>query len=285
MTGQLNRSASRRGFTIPELLVVIGVIALLIAVLVPALAGALRTGDMAKSQNSLKQNHMFMGLYSTDNHEFIPPSQFDYRVSVAPPQNYPVKVRSHPGLTATPWGNLRYQGTWADILWTTSGLGEKAEFSGNIDAEVYRYDSPDRAVYEEDPDFSQSPFRSAAPNSQDTPPGLYPLPVGPRPYGSGAHEVTLPGFFAANDFFNARPDAPDRPNPNGNGAMMATPDIGWWYTTGQIKSPDRSMYLVDSFAGETISFDVPGSMLNPYNNEEPAGGGYKTIEVDFRYNG
>lgn len=249
------------GFTMTEILVVMGVIALLIAVLLPALTGALRTGDMTKSMNNLKQIAMWMRSYSSENREYIVPSQFNYESSVG--TGYPVKVRSD-----TVLGNLRYKGTWTDVLWTQNGLGNDRGLldpadSGNIDK--YLYDSPDRAVFDAYPDYDDNPFRSAAPNTYNFMVGGAPG-LGPKPYNNGAAEAGLPGFFAANNFFkqkdfNAAPADPEQ-----------------WWTTGQIRVPDRSMYVVDSFAGETIEPDAV-----PFNNSTQSGP--KTIEVDFRYSG
>ena len=75
--------------------------------------------------------------------------------------------------------------------------------------------------------------------------------------------------FAANNFFNSTPAG-------GNN----------WYVTGQVKAPDRSLYIVDSVAGETINPDA--AVNGPWDN--PAVDGAATavatnLEADFRYNG
>lgn len=267
------QSVRRDGFTLPELLVVTGVIALLIAVLLPALSSSLRMGDMAKSQNNLRQIATWMTLYSTENREHIVPSQFDYSAS-----SYPGKVRAtidpDDGSTSSPQLGARNQGTWTDILWTINEVGTVptagAEAPGGVDHD-YRYDSPDTWVYTNLDDDLENPFRAAAPNSGDFYVGGSPG-TGAKPFGTGAQEIGLPGYFAANDFFNARPNAP--PDASGN----APPSIGRWYVTGQIKSPERSMYVVDSFAGETIE-----PVAGPYENDPSIP--VETLEVDFRYNG
>jgi hypothetical protein len=74
----------------------------------------------------------------------------------------------------------------------------------------------------------------------------------------------MPGYFAANNFFNT------------------VGPTGQWYVTGQIKAPERSMYLVDSLAGETIEPD-PVPYDNPANDPALASPSL-TLEVDFRYN-
>lgn len=257
-----NASAhGKLGFTITEILVVIGVIAVLMAVLLPALTGVLRTGELTKSMNNMKQIALWMRSYSSENRETIVPSQFNYTNSVT--NGYPVKVRSHAGLTGTPWGDLRYKGTWADILWTQNGLGTRAALvdpAAPSDVDLYLFDSPDQIIHDAYPDF-ESPLRSAAPNTLNVAIGSG-LGDGPKPFGSGAAEVGLPGFFAANNFFLQK------------GVNDVDPET--WWTTGQIRVPERSMYLVDSYAGETID-PIPG----PYDNESTP----KTIEVDFRYSG
>ncbi|MHC4274953.1 MAG: hypothetical protein ACYSUR_14965, partial [Planctomycetota bacterium] len=70
---------SGRGFSITEVLVVIGVIVVLLGLLVPALAGIRKSGLMAKSMANMRQVGTWMGLYSQDNRDFIVPSRFNYR--------------------------------------------------------------------------------------------------------------------------------------------------------------------------------------------------------------
>ncbi len=66
------RSAGRRGFTLVELLVVIAVIALLIGVLVPALAGARESSRRVTSSANLRQLAIFKNLYAEDYDNWFP---------------------------------------------------------------------------------------------------------------------------------------------------------------------------------------------------------------------
>lgn len=254
------RTGKHLGFTITELLVVVGLIAVLMAILLPALARVRQTGEMTYSINNMKQIAEFMRMYSSENREFVVPAQFDYSASAA---NYPVKVRSDSGLN-----ELQYKGTWTDILWTVfevSTLPMVDKAGAPTPMAAYAFDSPDQALYElpdiGEPESVVNPFRARKHNTREVKDGS-----GAVPFGTGAQETHLPGFFAANDFF--------RVTGAGGGA---TPG-GNWVTNGQIKAADRSMYLVDSYAGEVIS---PTTL--PWTSDDNDGDNKPDWEVDFRY--
>jgi prepilin-type N-terminal cleavage/methylation domain-containing protein/prepilin-type processing-associated H-X9-DG protein len=63
---------SKEGFTLVELLVVISIIALLMAILLPALARARELGKRAVCMNGLKQLQLGWGLYCDGNTEKLP---------------------------------------------------------------------------------------------------------------------------------------------------------------------------------------------------------------------
>jgi prepilin-type N-terminal cleavage/methylation domain-containing protein/prepilin-type processing-associated H-X9-DG protein len=66
------KSGVRRGFTLVELLVVIGIIALLIGILMPALSAAKSQANKLKCQSNMRTIGQTMLIYAGDNHGRVP---------------------------------------------------------------------------------------------------------------------------------------------------------------------------------------------------------------------
>ena len=71
------RHLRRSGFTLVELLVVIGIIALLIGVLLPALSGARQASRNSASASNLRQLGIGIEMYKNDNDQELPQARVD----------------------------------------------------------------------------------------------------------------------------------------------------------------------------------------------------------------
>lgn len=120
----------RGAFTLVELLVVIGIIAVLIGVLLPALAGARKQAAAVKCATQLREIFNAMQMYALENHGYLPPPQLvptGGRVYNVDGIDYPV-----PG---TPYG--AYWFTFLTKYVTKAKTGMAAQTSGE-DAQARR---------------------------------------------------------------------------------------------------------------------------------------------------
>ncbi len=226
------------------------------------------------------------------------------------------------GSSGTPRDGFVSQGTFADILWVETNLADDAGVAdfpliqpggglsnGDTLNVSYQYRAPDRHIYDYDSNFKRNPLRSFAANSHNFPrfqsggSETY-MEYGdigeltgdgikgyPKPFGSGAYEKGMPGFFAANNFFDARSKR-DRTLQDGDS------NVDRYVTMGQLTSPASSMYLVDSFAGMTIGGGPDDELatalaflIQDFDNVTVLGqgdqqigpSGASTQEVDLRY--
>jgi len=241
--------AKTRGFTIVELMVVIAIIGILASLLITGVSRSMSAAKTAQSQNKLRSMHIWIQGWAGDHNDRVLPSQFDWSDEADD---------EHENLTRTIVqvkneefhldDGDRYIGTWADILWASNSMykehGVDDRHPTYVDVLRWKSSCPTAEIYEGTPNFD-NPFRSELPNSRNFYTGS---DAAPKPFGLGAQQHKLQGFFAANDFFDARSDSDGHPD-----GVNSDSTIDRYYTFGMLDAPSKSLYLVDSAAGETIS--------------------------------
>lgn len=104
-------STRRKGFTLVELLVVIGIISVLISMLLPSLARARRQARMVVCQSNMRQLAMGMLMYANDNHQYVPVWNWEF-----PDPNYGPGSGSNSSFVMTE-NNFVQQG----LIWPYTG--------------------------------------------------------------------------------------------------------------------------------------------------------------------
>lgn len=135
----------KAGFTLVELLVVIGIIALLISILLPSLNRARETANRVKCGNNLRQIGLALKLYANENRGAFPRAQYQAGATVTPTWGtgyaatdpFSTQFFSASGVagrnndvTAALYLLLRTQDITAEVFTCPSSNAEKWDFGG-----------------------------------------------------------------------------------------------------------------------------------------------------------
>jgi prepilin-type N-terminal cleavage/methylation domain-containing protein/prepilin-type processing-associated H-X9-DG protein len=132
--------SKRSAFTLVELLVVIGIIALLIAILLPALGRARESAYKIKCASNLRAIGQGFANYIATNHGVIPPSNFYQQLNIAPDPTTGV-------LTQTP-----SQPVYGYVHWSALIFGRH----DGVYKQGYSYEVSPDAPYGFDPIFNST---------------------------------------------------------------------------------------------------------------------------------
>lgn len=93
-----------KAFTLVELLVVIGIIAVLISILLPALNKARQQANEVKCQSNMKQLYNCIAMYCNDNKQYLPYPNWQGDVNATTPYSIGWLFNAnHTGWTGAPW--------------------------------------------------------------------------------------------------------------------------------------------------------------------------------------
>lgn len=135
-SGRLRTSLSR-AFTLVELLVVIGIIAVLVAILLPALNRARDQANTTQCLSNLRQIGLAIINYAAENQGYLVPGRYTSQVGAAEPENW-ATILVNSGYLPTPPQVPSTNIAWQDTSFGTSvfrcpnGMNNRGDITGMV---------------------------------------------------------------------------------------------------------------------------------------------------------
>ncbi len=281
--GIVGRRSGRRAFTLVELLVVIGIIALLVGILLPVLGSARRAAMTVKCLSNLRQCGQALWLYADNNNGALVP----VRAGGSPPQG-----SNTPGTDTTQavhydlYGFV-YGATAAEQASDPAHYNTSAAWWMNFLAKYlssYRGGAGDNGN-QQSALARNSPFWDPAWDGAQT--------------TSGGEWVHVTGF-SMNYMVSLTPTHPQVNNPAtpANGVPFSEwlniqlaagggtiPASGTWYKINQIKNPAERCFLADAAALQLEAWQWPGAGIAAVKAVPPPEGRLPATMNDSMYTG
>ena len=235
------RNPEAGGFTLVELLVVIGIIALLIAILLPALQKARAAAQASACLSNLKQLGDAWNIYLSEDHGVLP-----YYIWTAP-------------------GSVTGTTNQQQFVWTESWYGLLAGLKTNVNLMVCP-SAPEPSPVMENEGFGNQYYEWTGAGQQTVTPVAIAIPNSGSPYYTFANNSPFnatPGGYRTGSYgMNRLMTAPTTENPAPGQTGASAANAVWGQNISDVKESDSVPVFFDSLWGDSDSIDATSTGNN-----------------------